>query len=82
VKTHAAVPDVKNLNRVGEEVAKLVEQHVANAAPEHHTQDAVKHDVLNRRRCLAQIRSASGVGATQHDKQYKGRHVHQAVPFD
>ena len=83
---HAALPHGKNLQRVAQVVARLVEQAVAQTAADDHTRHSQKEDVFD-------ILARPGAGpcdggkgrvpqtpdAQQHE-QAKGRKIGQAIP--
>ena len=88
MKAHTALPDIKNLQRMREVVARLVEQAIPDAPANHNTHHAHKQNVFNvsarpsPRPGDGDIRLMRQTPGSQKIKQAKGRQVSQAVPVD
>ncbi|MDT4858551.1 hypothetical protein FQZ97_930260 [compost metagenome] len=87
MKAHAALPDRKDLQRVGQVVRRLVEQAVADAPAGHHTEHAEEQDVLHiaprpRRVGDAGKGLVAQAQVGQPHEEAKRREVGEAVPVD
>ena len=79
VKGHAALPDHRNLARIGEEVARLIEQYVAKPAAHDHAEGAPHHQVV--RVALGQpIDAFLGEIPNVLPADHEAEHVSQRVP--
>lgn len=80
VEGHAALPDVEDFDRIGEEVGGIVEEHVAEAAAENDAQ------YRPAKKVIVQVRREDGVavalGEYFHpvERQNEADDVRQAVP--
>jgi hypothetical protein len=79
MEAHAALPDGKDFQRIGQVVARLVEQHLAQPAADDDPEHAVEQQVvelLDRQQAGAR---ANPVAAEQ-DKLNESDEIHQTVP--
>ena len=88
VKAHAALPDEKDLQRMGGVVARFVEQAVTQPPAHHHAHHAEEQNVLDvparpgARPGDRRIRLVAQAQAGQEKKQAKGGQIRQAVPVN
>ena len=79
MKGHSAFPDGKDLRRIGQVVARLVEQHLTQPAAENDAEHAVKEQVVKLR-----DRNDSGAAtdpvAPEQDELNESDQIHQTVP--
>ena len=81
VERHAAIPQADDLHRVLEIVVRLVEQDVAEPAPQDHSQGGIEHQIVGV------ATGHRGAGRAQHPKQIPpadddARQICEAVPAD
>ena len=69
VEAHAALPQLEDLERMREVVARLVEQHVAQAPAEDHAEHAVEQHVVDVARMPAGEHVAARAPAAEHDEE-------------
>ena len=81
VETHAARPDGRDLQRMGQVVARVVEEHVAQAAAEHHPEDQGQVEVVELGQQAGEL-ELPGLQGHQPVGGEEAEHVHQAVPAD
>ena len=88
MKTHAALPDVKNFQRMAEVVTGFVKQAIPQPPANHHAHDTEEQDVFN---VLGRPRTGAGDGrigfvaqaqAGQKEEKAKGGQIRQAVPVN
>jgi hypothetical protein len=79
MKAHAALPYRENFQRIGQVVARFVEQAIADAPTEHHTKNAVQQQVIEIRR-LQPLRIAAAPIAAEQQEHGERREIHQPVP--
>ena len=81
MKTHAARPGGRDLQRVGQVVCRIVEEHVPQPAAEHHSDDQGQVEVVEP---LPQALAAelAGLQGYQLVGGEEAEHVHQPVPAD
>jgi len=82
VKTHAAFPQLEDVERVGQVFQRLVEQHVAQPPAEDDAEHAVEQHVVEHVHGPAGPRPMRDAPAPEHDDLQKGDEVHEAVPVD
>ena len=87
MKSHAAVPDLEDLNGVVEEVCGLVQQHVPQASADHDSDSHPEEQVIGE--CCGKGRLAVTPEAAVRDQPFHVQpaeqqpgDVGQAVPFD
>ena len=79
VKRHATLPDGKDLQRVSQVVAGLVEQHLPQAAADDHAEHAVEQQVVqlpDREQAGARANAVT----PEDDKLNESDQIHQTVP--
>ena len=88
MKSHAALPDGKNLQRMGRVIARLVEQAITQSSAQHDADHTEKKNVFH---VLARPRARPGDGSkrrvaqaphTEEHEQAKSGQIGQAVPVD
>ena len=78
---HAALPDLQQIEGIGEDLIEAIEEHVAQAATDDDADHAIKEQVVHHRGGPARIRPPGAVPA-QGPKGAKADQVHEAVPVD
>ena len=81
VEGHAALPHLEHLQRMREEIARLVEQHVSQTPTQHHTHGAIQQKVVHLYLGNG-CQPLPDAQAPQQQEQDETHHVHQAVPVD
>ena len=79
VKTHPAFPDGKDFQRIGQVVARFVEQHLPQPAANDHAKHAVEQQVVELLDCHQPGAGANAVAAEQN-KLNESDQIHQTVP--
>ena len=88
VETHAAVPDLENVQRMGHVVAELVEHYVTEPPSQDHARDAVEQQILDvgghpcgwcRDRCEGLMTKPQPHQPVGHGERQQ---IHDGVPVD
>ena len=80
MKAHATLPYRENFQRIGQVVARFVEQAIADAPAEHHTKNAVQQQVIEICRLPALEDLLPRPIAAEQQEHGERREIHQPVP--